>query len=63
MTIVAEGVETLDQLRFLKFHECDDAQGYFISRPLTADAFALAYAQWDSTSAEIVSAAALQSVI
>ncbi len=63
MTIVAEGVETLDQLRFLKFHDCNDAQGYFISKPLTAEVFALAYTQWDTTSARIVSAAALQSVI
>ncbi len=62
MTIVAEGVETLDQLSFLKFHYCDEAQGYLISKPLTADAFARAYAQWDSTSAHVVSAAALQSV-
>ena len=62
MTIVAEGVETLDQLSFLKFHYCDEAQGYLISKPLTADAFARAYAQWDSTSAHDVSAAALQSV-
>ena len=63
MSVVAEGVETLDQLRFLNFHDCDVAQGYCISKPLTAEAFVHAYAQWDSMSAKIVSDAALQSVI
>ena len=62
MAVVAEGVETLDQLRFLKIHNCDDAQGFFISTPLTAEDFAHAYAHWDSSSARIVSSAALSSV-
>ncbi|MDI9243923.1 EAL domain-containing protein [Marinobacter sp. CHS3-4] len=34
--VVAEGVETAEQLRFLKSHRCDLIQGYFISRPLPA---------------------------
>jgi len=37
--ILAEGVETVDQLNFLKSHECTDVQGYYFSRPLTADKF------------------------
>ncbi|MEP2704602.1 MAG: bifunctional diguanylate cyclase/phosphodiesterase [Roseibium sp.] len=40
MTIVAEGIETPEQIRFLQDHECHRMQGYFISRPLTE--FALA---------------------
>jgi diguanylate cyclase (GGDEF)-like protein len=32
--VVAEGVETLDQLNFLTEHGCDIIQGYYISRPL-----------------------------
>jgi diguanylate cyclase (GGDEF)-like protein/PAS domain S-box-containing protein len=40
MGVVAEGVETLEQQRFLEDHECSEAQGYRFSRPLSADAFA-----------------------
>ncbi|MGM0541514.1 MAG: putative bifunctional diguanylate cyclase/phosphodiesterase [Pseudomonadota bacterium] len=38
-TIVAEGVETQAQLKKVKSQGCDYVQGYFISRPLTAQAF------------------------
>jgi len=34
MSIVAEGVETQDQLRFLADEGCDAVQGYFIGKPL-----------------------------
>jgi len=37
LQIVAEGVETLEQLEFLRQHGCDVYQGYFYSRPLPAD--------------------------
>lgn len=36
--VVAEGVETMEQLAFLKDHQCDLAQGYLISRPVPAAA-------------------------
>lgn len=35
MNVVAEGIETKEQLLFLKNLNCNYAQGYFISRPLT----------------------------
>lgn len=41
LRVVAEGVETLEQLAFLHAHECDEAQGYFFSRPVPAQQFAL----------------------
>ncbi|WP_299816602.1 bifunctional diguanylate cyclase/phosphodiesterase [uncultured Roseibium sp.] len=33
MTIVAEGIETLEQLRFLQAHDCHRMQGFYISKP------------------------------
>ncbi len=40
LTIVAEGVETLEQETFLREHDCDEMQGYYFSRPITGDQFA-----------------------
>jgi diguanylate cyclase (GGDEF)-like protein/PAS domain S-box-containing protein len=37
--VVAEGVETDDQLAFLRAHGCDQVQGYLASPPLTAERF------------------------
>jgi diguanylate cyclase (GGDEF)-like protein len=34
LSVVAEGVETPDQLAFLKTHECQMAQGYLLGAPL-----------------------------
>ena len=39
LKVVAEGVEEKRQFSFLRFHGCDEAQGYFIKRPVPAEAF------------------------
>ncbi|MGQ3889970.1 EAL domain-containing protein [Legionella sp. CNM-1927-20] len=36
LSIVAEGVETLEQLHFLKMQDCNEIQGFLYSRPLPA---------------------------
>lgn len=36
---VAEGVETEQQLNWLKREGCDYAQGYYLARPLSVDDF------------------------
>jgi len=38
--VVAEGVETAAQLEYLRRAGCDAIQGYYISKPMTADVFA-----------------------
>lgn len=36
--VIAEGVETVKQLSFLRSHKCDGMQGYYFSKPVTAEA-------------------------
>ena len=39
MSLVAEGVETKEQYEFLKAEHCDVIQGYYFSKPLSANEF------------------------
>lgn len=41
LKVVAEGVETAEQMRFLREHACDEVQGYYFSRPIPTQQFAL----------------------
>ncbi|WP_334189061.1 bifunctional diguanylate cyclase/phosphodiesterase [Noviherbaspirillum sp.] len=40
LTVVAEGVETMEQEAFLRMHACDEMQGYYFSKPIAAGEFA-----------------------
>lgn len=37
LDIIAEGIETEEQLSFLKLNKCDYGQGYFFSKPITKE--------------------------
>ena len=38
--VIAEGIETQEQLTFLRAHHCDEGQGYYFSPPVVAEQFA-----------------------
>ncbi|MCF7971417.1 MAG: bifunctional diguanylate cyclase/phosphodiesterase, partial [Methylococcaceae bacterium] len=40
MKTIAEGVETVSQLDFLRSQACDEVQGYYFSKPLPSEEFA-----------------------
>ena len=45
LRVVAEGVETVAQLEFLRSLECDEIQGYLFSKPVPAEEFEKMLAQ------------------
>jgi len=46
LTVVAEGVETTDELNYLKAQNCDAIQGYLLSQPLSASRFTQWLRRW-----------------
>jgi EAL domain-containing protein (putative c-di-GMP-specific phosphodiesterase class I) len=36
LRVIAEGVETDEQMNFLRDNNCDEMQGYYFSRPVSA---------------------------
>jgi diguanylate cyclase (GGDEF)-like protein len=41
LRVIAEGVETLEELAFLRAYRCEEAQGYYFSRPVLPQKFAM----------------------
>ena len=54
LQVIAEGVETEQQLRYLRRYGCDSIQGYYFSRPLTPAALALLLARAEAEAAIVV---------
>ena len=54
LKVLAEGVETEAQLAFLKEHDCDEYQGFYLSPPVSAEQVVQHFGR--RTSREIVSA-------
>jgi diguanylate cyclase (GGDEF)-like protein/PAS domain S-box-containing protein len=55
LRVIAEGVETVEDMTFLKAHDCDEAQGYYFSRPVPAEQFARLLALSAGASARLCS--------
>jgi len=58
LKVVAEGVETPEQLAFLRSLGCDGAQGYYFSRPVPAEEFTRLLDSWNLRARTRVSATA-----
>lgn len=52
--VVAEGVETPEQMQYLADHHCDLIQGYFLSRPLPASKIVLQFTRRGETKDTII---------
>ncbi|MGI9289973.1 MAG: putative bifunctional diguanylate cyclase/phosphodiesterase, partial [Gammaproteobacteria bacterium] len=60
LEVVAEGVETVAALRWLKEHGCEQAQGYHLSKPMPAGEFAGWVANWSAPDTETDQKVSLQ---
>ena len=52
LSVVAEGVETEAQVKFLHDHGCDEIQGYWLAHPLHADECLAFLRSWATATAE-----------
>ena len=46
LKVIAEGVESMDQVEYLRSKGCDELQGFLFSRPLPADGFVTWFRDW-----------------
>jgi len=50
LSIVAEGVEKKEHMNLLDSLNCEESQGYYISKPIPADEFKLFVRHWQQSS-------------
>jgi diguanylate cyclase (GGDEF)-like protein len=50
LDVIAEGVETKEQLEFLQRHNCDMVQGYYFGKPMLSDDF---YEWWEAWNEDV----------
>lgn len=63
MDVIAEGVETMEQLHFLRQLQCTTIQGYLFSRPLPKSDFELILLERQISAVEAMSASAKQKTV
>ena len=54
LRVVAEGVETEAQAKFLQSIECDEGQGYLYAKPMVVNEFKAWLAAWTTPQGEII---------
>ncbi|MGB2637698.1 MAG: EAL domain-containing protein, partial [Candidatus Acidiferrum sp.] len=54
LRVIAEGVEMREELEFLRSHQCEEAQGYYFSRPMLPQQFGVLLKAGFSESAVVV---------
>mgnify|MGYP000238786899 CR=1 FL=1 len=60
LQVVAEGIETAEQDRFISQEGCDYGQGYFYGKPVPGDVFAIRYLKDNHTSQKAMNICAVQ---